>query len=122
MREAGNDAHGNHIAGGCCDDWDYRCRTVGCINSRCVGHYDIDVEGNQLRREARKPILMSVRKAKVDAKVPAFRVAEITKPGSKCVAELVGRGETKVPDPGKALRLLRLSRKRPRPRGAEQRD
>ena len=50
MREAGNDAHGNHIAGGCCDDWDYRCRTVGCINSRCVGHYDIDIQINQLGR------------------------------------------------------------------------
>ena len=63
MRRAGDDteAHqGGYISVRRHDNWDCLCRTLGCVNSRCVGHDYIDVQCNQLGRENWEAILMSL--------------------------------------------------------------
>jgi hypothetical protein len=122
MRKAGNDAEGNEIGTHRLNDRNCRCRALGGKNSVCVRHDDINVQTHQFDRATEEPVLICVRIAEFDVEVPAFDVAKITKLRQKYVGGryiLGGGTDTKSPDPGQPLRLLRPCRERPRRRAAQ---
>jgi hypothetical protein len=65
------------------DDWD----RGGCLGGqscrRAVGDNHIDLETNQVRKESRKPIILAIRPAVLDHKIPSLLIAEIAQTRAK---------------------------------------
>jgi hypothetical protein len=80
----------------------------------------IDLETNQVRKQRRKPIIVAIRPAVLDDKIPSLLIAEIAQARAKSLGafgQTVSSGQTQKPD-AKDLRrrLLRPRRDRPRHR------
>ena len=84
---------------------------------RAMGDDHIDVETNQVRKERRKPIIVAIRPAVLDDKIPSLLIAEITQAGAKDLGtfgQTVSSGRSQEPDPKDLRRwLLRARGQRP---------
>ena len=92
-----------------------------------MGDDHIDLETSQVRHERRKPIIVAIRPAVFDDKIPSFLIAEIAQARAKglwAFGQTVRSGRSQEPDPKDLRRwLLRTRSERPRNRRtAEKRD
>ena len=67
-----------------------------------MGDNHIDLETNQVRKERRKPIIVAIRPAVLDDKIPSFLIAEIVQARAKSLRALgqtVSSGQPQEADP-----------------------
>src|SRR5262245_56501715 len=103
-------------------DRDRACRLLGSNGILIGGHDDhIDLGADEVRRQPRKSLVLSLRDSPLDCHVPAFDVAELLQPLDKGSPEI--RDAPSIicenADPRDASRLLRVSDSR---RGDRARD
>src|SRR5262245_55295093 len=116
-REAGDDTRSQRIADYRQDDRDGGGCFGGQSSRRPMGDDHIDIETSQVRNERRKLIVVAVRPAVLDDKIPSFLIAEIAQAhakGFRTFGQTVSRRQTQESDP-KGLRrwLLRECEARP---------
>ena len=78
-----------------------------------MGDDHIDLETNQVRKERRKLIIVAIRPAVLDDKIPSLLIAEITKAGAKGLrtfGQTVSSGRSQEPDPKDLRRWLLRAR------------
>ena len=78
----------------------------GCLGGqscrRAVGDNHIDVETNQVCKERRKPIIVAIRPAVLNDKIPSLLIAEIAQArakGLRALGQTVSSGQAQEPDP-----------------------
>src|SRR5512132_4422534 len=120
LRESGHDTRSQRIADYRQDDRD----GGGCFGSqssrRPMGDDHIHIETSQVRNKRRKLIVVAVRPAVLDDKIPSFLIAEIAQAqakGFRTFGQTVSRRQTQESDPKDLRRwLLRTRLERPRNR------
>jgi hypothetical protein len=89
MRQAGHDPGFDRIARDD-DDRDLACRFLRCQGAGDVERHDhVDLEPDELGREPRKPIQLSLRGAKLEGNVLPLHVAELTRSFAEFLLERI---------------------------------
>ena len=74
-----------------------------------MGDDHIDLETNEVRKERRKLIILAIRPAVLDDKIPSLLIAEITKARAKGLGafrQTICSGQTQEPEPKDLRRWL----------------
>src|SRR5262245_24168447 len=91
-RKAADKTGAHRIANACHDDGNGAGRLLECAGTRSpLRHDDVDVEADQLRREAREGIEHPFCPSVLDDDILSFQVTEIAKALPKCLNIRIGR-------------------------------
>jgi hypothetical protein len=113
--EIGNEARSDGVGANHEDDRDGSRRRLGCLYSVAVADYDGHLSINQICRELRKPLVLTVRPAVLDYNILAFHEScflQAALERSHQVRRVIERSNPKKPD-HRHRPLLRTRRKRP---------